>query len=157
LQAGAGGTGDSSTAERQIASGRLLCDTYRAAQDLVTTRSYSLTYLSATLLNIDRPDIEYEKISSYFWNAGQLIEMIQHCQFDSYLVSQLMFKFQFLPLTKQLTNLAGNLWSRTMMGARAERNEYLLLHEFHEKKYICPDKPQFNQTQQEILDVDEGT
>jgi DNA polymerase alpha subunit A len=51
-----------------------------------------------------------------------------------------MSKLQVLALTKQLTNLAGNLWSRTMTGARAERNEYLLLHEFHEKKYIVPDK-----------------
>lgn len=51
-----------------------------------------------------------------------------------------MFKLQVLPLTKQLTNLAGNLWARTMTGARAERNEYLLLHEFHKNKYICPDK-----------------
>ena len=30
-----------------------------------------------------------------------------------------------------------------MMGARSERNEYLLLHEFHNRKYICPDKVQF--------------
>ena len=37
-----------------------------------------------------------------------------------------------IPLTKQLTNLSGNLWSRTIRGARAERIEYLLLHEFHD-------------------------
>ncbi|KAJ3276787.1 DNA-directed DNA polymerase alpha catalytic subunit pol1 [Terramyces sp. JEL0728] len=140
LQVGAGGTGDSSFAERQIAAGRILCDTYRAAKDLVNSKSFSLSYLSATQLKIERPDIEYDKIASYFWETSKLLEMIKHSQFDTWLATQLLFKLQFLPLTKQLTNLAGNLWSRTMSGARAERNEYLLLHQFHEKKYICPDK-----------------
>ncbi|KAL8935968.1 MAG: hypothetical protein Q9211_004427 [Gyalolechia sp. 1 TL-2023] len=45
-----------------------------------------------------------------------------------------------LPLSKVLTNLAGNSWARTLSGTRAERNEYILLHEFHRNKYICPDK-----------------
>ncbi len=47
---------------------------------------------------------------------------------------------QILPLTKQLTNLAGNSWNKTLNGGRAERNEYILLHDFHRQKYICPDK-----------------
>lgn len=50
---------------------------------------------------------------------------------------------QVIPLTKQLTNLSGNLWSRTIRGARAERIEYLLLHEFHSLKYVLPEKKAF--------------
>ena len=45
-----------------------------------------------------------------------------------------------LPLTKQLTNLSGSLWSRTLAGQRAQRIEMLLLHEFHARKFILPDK-----------------
>ncbi|KAJ2991108.1 DNA polymerase alpha catalytic subunit [Globomyces sp. JEL0801] len=141
MQSGAGGTGDSSFAEKQIVSGRLICDTFRAAKDFLNSKSNSLTYLSSTQLKIERCDIEYDKILSYFWDTQALIEMIQHCECDVYLVTQLMFKLQVIPLTKQLTTLAElNDRSRTMMGARSERNEFLLLHEFHSRKFICPDK-----------------
>lgn len=51
-----------------------------------------------------------------------------------------MFKLQVIPLSCQLTALSGNLWARTMRGGRAERIEYLLLHEFHKKKYLTPEK-----------------
>lgn len=66
--------------------------------------------------------------------------MIQHGLNDALLSLKLMFRFQIIPLTKQLTNLGGNLWSRSLTGGRAERNEYFLLHEFHNQKYIVPDK-----------------
>ena len=45
-----------------------------------------------------------------------------------------------VPLTLQLTTLGGNLWQRTLSAGRAERIEYLLLHEFHRRKYVLPDK-----------------
>lgn len=36
---------------------------------------------------------------------------------------------QVLPLTRQLTTIAGNLWAHSLKGQRAERIEFLLLHE----------------------------
>ena len=51
-----------------------------------------------------------------------------------------MNELNILPLALQITNIAGNLMSRTLRGGRSERNEMLLLHAFHEKDYIVPDK-----------------
>ena len=65
---------------------------------------------------------------------------VKMCEIDTFYTAALAFKRQLLPLTKVLTNLAGNSWARTLSGTRSERNEYILLHEFHRLKYICPDK-----------------
>mmetsp|Transcript_24497 Transcript_24497/g.32827 ORF Transcript_24497/g.32827 Transcript_24497/m.32827 type:complete len:201 (+) Transcript_24497:1455-2057(+) len=55
-----------------------------------------------------------------------------------------MMHLQIIPLTKQLTTIAGNLWFRSLQNARAERNEWLLMHEFYGRKFLCPDKKQLN-------------
>lgn len=36
--------------------------------------------------------------------------------------------------------LSGSLWNKTLQGARAQRIEMLLLHEFHDRKFILPEK-----------------
>jgi DNA polymerase alpha subunit A len=86
-----------------------------------------------------------------------LMNYVSHCEADTYFISALVLRLQMLSLTKVLTNLAGNSWARTLSGTRAERNEYILLHEFHRNKYICPDKYSSRQqkAEEKILDGDE--
>ena len=92
-----------------------------------------------TQLNANKPEVEQAAVPLMFDETPQLLQLVRCCENDAFLSLQLMFKIMVLPLTKQLTNLAGNLWTKSLQGKRAERIEYLLLHEFHKVinwKYI---------------------
>ncbi|KAG0346298.1 DNA polymerase alpha catalytic subunit [Podila humilis] len=156
LQSGAGGMGDTTAAEKQVMAGRLMCDTYLGAKEHVRSKSYSLTQLVAMQLGINRDNIEYEKIKQYFNSSVDLERMLRHSDFDTYLCIELMFNLQLLPLSRQLTALSGNLWSITLTAGRAVRNEYLLLHEFHRNKYICPDKAPFSKGNNGPVNLNDG-
>ena len=85
--------------------------------------------------------------------------LINHTEKDTFLTFKLMLHLNILPLTKQLTNIAGNLWFRSLQNARAERNEMLLMHEFRGRKYLCPDKRSLNAKEakkMEFGDEDQG-
>ncbi|CAL9114496.1 unnamed protein product [Musa textilis] len=130
-------------------AGRLLCDTYLCSRDLLKEVSYSLTQLAKTQLNRDTKEISPHDIPSMFQSSKMLLELastlelelyVEYGETDAWLSLELMFHLSVLPLTRQLTNISGNLWGKTLQGARAQRVEYLLLHAFHAKKYIMPDK-----------------
>ncbi|CAA2966660.1 DNA polymerase alpha catalytic subunit [Olea europaea subsp. europaea] len=121
-------------------AGRLLCDTYICSRDLLKEVSYSLTQLAKTQLNKDRKEITPHGIPQMFQNSESLLELIEYGETDAWLSMELMFHLSILPLTRQLTSISGNLWGKTLQGARAQRVEYLLLHAFHSKKFIVPDK-----------------
>jgi DNA polymerase alpha subunit A len=121
-------------------AGRLLCDTYLAAQEHLNETTYSLTNLAQTQLKTVRREIEPMDTPQYFQNSQTIVALGRHTLNDAQLVQRLMFKLQILPLSKQLTNIAGNLWSQTLKSNRAGRTEYLLLHEFHRLKYLVPEK-----------------
>ncbi|KAI9867059.1 MAG: DNA-directed DNA polymerase alpha catalytic subunit pol1 [Trichoglossum hirsutum] len=137
--------GGSFFAERQLISGRLLCDLANDLGKSLTTKcqSWSLTEMCELILgsNNTRRELDNEAaLKTWATTAHGLINYLKHCEADTYFIAAIALKLQMLPLTKILTNLAGNSWARTLSGTRAERNEYILLHEFHRKKYICPDK-----------------
>ncbi|ELR17510.1 DNA polymerase (pol2), putative [Acanthamoeba castellanii str. Neff] len=146
MNQGVGGTGDTTWQEKAVMAGRLVCDTYHSAKEFVRHKNYRLGELAKVQLGKDRPDLpmdEENNVAPYFSKTDMLLTLINHCGNDAYLAISLMFKIEVLPLTKHLTNVCGNLWSRSLMGARAERIEYLLLHRFHDQPkphFICPDR-----------------
>eukprot|EP00605_Chrysophyceae_sp_TOSAG23-4_P002371 GSChrysophyteH1.ASY1.ANO1.2623.1 assembled CDS len=121
-------------------SGRILCDTYKAAKEFLRETTYSLKHLAESQLGRQRREVDPVDVPRFFSSSKDIINLYRHTENDTLLVQSLMLKLQVIPLTKQLTNLSGNLWSRTMRGGKAERIEYLLLHKFHQKKYILPEK-----------------
>ncbi|KAJ0704122.1 putative DNA-directed DNA polymerase [Helianthus annuus] len=121
-------------------AGRLLCDTFLCSRDLLKEVSYSLTELAKTQLSKKRKEIAPHDIPRLFQSSQTLMELIEIGETDAWLSMELMFHLSVLPLTRQLTNISGNLWGKTLQGARAQRVEYLLLHAFHAKKFMVPDK-----------------
>ncbi|KAI9797262.1 MAG: DNA-directed DNA polymerase alpha catalytic subunit pol1 [Piccolia ochrophora] len=140
-----GRLGGSFFAERQLVSGRLLCDLANDLGKSLMTKcqSWSLGEMCELVLGSgnNRRFIDTEAaLDTWAKTAQGLMDFLKHCEADTHFIAAIALKLQMLPLTKVLTNLAGNSWARTMSGTRAERNEYILLHEFHKNKYICPDK-----------------
>ncbi|KAI8097000.1 uncharacterized protein BX664DRAFT_275449 [Halteromyces radiatus] len=148
LEADFGTTPFSAAKEKTLLTGRLICDTFTACKDLIQTNSYHLSALAESQLGIQRQTGSIHNMTNIPLDGSHIptILLATHCWLDAYLVMGLLFKFQILPLSKKLTNIAGNLWSKSLEFSRMNRNEYLLLHEFHQQKYICPDKS-FQDTQ----------
>ena len=90
--------------------------------------------------NLRRDVDNDDALKTWATSRDGLLNYVNHCEADTYFIAALALRVQMLPLSKVLTNLAGNSWARTLSGTRAERNEYILLHEFYKNKYICPDK-----------------
>lgn len=150
-------------AERALISGRLLCDLANDAGKSAMTKctSWSLTEMCSLYLGgTNRREFNNEEaLKTWATSKDGLMDYISHSEADTFFIAALALKVQLLPLTKVLTNLAGNSWARTLTGTRAERNEYILLHEFHRNKYICPDKAVFKgkeQVEEDNLDEESG-
>ncbi|KAI0115945.1 hypothetical protein GGR51DRAFT_502663 [Nemania sp. FL0031] len=155
-----GKAGGNVFAERQVMAGRLLCDLANDAGKSVMYKcqSWSLTEMCNLYLKDDtrRSDFDNEAaLKTWATEKQGLMNYLTHMEADTYYIAALALRTQILPLTKVLTNLAGNSWARTLTGTRAERNEYILLHEFHRNKYICPDKQFFKGRPKVEDEVDE--
>lgn len=126
-------------------AGRLLCDTYLSSRELLREVDYTLKTLANVLLSQDRHELPPPEVVKKYETAEGLRALMMHGESDAWLSLGIMFQLSVLPLTKQLTNLSGSLWNKTLQGQRAQRIEMLLLHEFHDRKFILPDKMSYKE------------
>ena len=73
-----------------------------------------MTEMCKTHLKVERQDIDPDDTASYFDGSvstpDRLLTFVRHCELDAHLQMAIASKVQILPLTKQLTQLAGNSW-----------------------------------------------
>ncbi|KAJ1117106.1 hypothetical protein NDU88_005306 [Pleurodeles waltl] len=142
-------------AERNAACGRMICDVQISAKELIRCKSYHLSDLVLQMLKTERIVMPAENIRNSYSDSQHLLYMLEHTWMDAKFILQIMCELNVLPLALQITNIAGNVMSRTLMGGRSERNEYLLLHAFHENNFIVPDKPSFKKPLQNMADEED--
>jgi DNA polymerase alpha subunit A len=129
--------------ERELFVGRLVCDVKISAKELIKCRSYDLDTLCQSVLKLkdgQRIDLESEDVLKMFQTSSDILKLVTLTMQDTAFVLKIMYGLNIIPLALQITNIAGNVMSKTLMGGRSERNEFLLLHAFSEKGYIVPDK-----------------
>ncbi|CAG4921539.1 unnamed protein product [Colias eurytheme] len=123
--------------------GRLVCDIKISAMELIRARSFDLDTLCITVLKMkegERLDVAIEDLPRYYESSNDLLQLVTLTMQDASYILKMMCELNVLPLALQITQIAGNIMSRTLLGGRSERNEFLLLHAFTEKNYIVPDK-----------------
>jgi DNA polymerase alpha subunit A len=128
------------SSRNEFTAGRLVVDTQQSAQELVHQANYTLKNLSSIYLKETVDEISANDVPQFFNTSKDLLRLVNLSLKDSHLSLKLMDSLLILPLTKQLTCLCGNLWSHSLRSARADRIEHLLLHEFHRRKFIVPEK-----------------
>lgn len=92
------------------------------------------------MLKAHRQVYDGSEVRNMFSETRTLMNLIETTATDAMYSLHIAADLNALPLAAQITNICGNILSRTLAGGRSERNEYLLLHAFSERNFIVPDK-----------------
>ena len=125
----------------QALAGRLVCDTYLAAREYHGREvDYTLKTLAGSLLKESKDELNLSNMHQYWNSVDGLLRVLKSSVADCRLSLGVMFALNVLPLTLQISTLTGYMWSKVLVGNRSARIESLLLHEFHGRKFLLPDK-----------------
>lgn len=121
-------------------TGLIMCDVYLMAQNLVKGRDYSLEELSELLLNVDSGK-KFNTTMKDSCKKRKEDVPFKCSHLEKARRTLLIFEaLDVLELSKQISEVCGCPLSKAFQNNRAERIEYLLLHELYEKKYLFPYK-----------------
>ncbi|CAG9766551.1 unnamed protein product [Ceutorhynchus assimilis] len=128
---------------QDLFTGRLVADLKISAKELIKSRTYDLPTLCQQVLKLREDqitDLEPDEVVRMYENTEDIFKLIEYTMQDTAYMLKILYDLNIIPLALQITNIAGNIMSKTLMGGRSERNEYLLMHAFQEKDYIVPEK-----------------
>jgi len=81
---------------------------------MILSTTWSMSEMCKTYLKVERedydPDDTAAKMDGSVGSPDTMLKFVRHCELDAHLQMAIAAKVQILPLTKQLTNLAGNSW-----------------------------------------------
>jgi len=77
---------------------------------LRSQKNYKLSTLARTQLSAEKVDVDEDSIFQYLTTANKLFKLCEIGVNDAFLALSLALKINVLPLTKQLTELGGNIW-----------------------------------------------
>lgn len=121
--------------KRMSLRGAILCDIYQVATSSIKGRTFSLEELSRNVLNEEYSTVHGGKEGG---RGAQVMSANAIAEVNA--IYKIFRALDVLELSKELTEICGNLLSRSMQNLIAERNEYLLLHEFYDKHILFPPK-----------------
>lgn len=130
---------------QRVCSGRLLVDLKNTfGEEIASSKctDYSLEEMCRVFLGQQRLPFDTNLASGNWLEQGTsgLVEIVRRSEYDTLFVTSIALKNQMLPLSRQLTCLAGNPWRATLAGTRSGRNDYLLMHEFTKHGFLIPEK-----------------
>jgi DNA polymerase alpha subunit A len=140
---------------RYFTSGRIICDTSLSLQEIMRESNYEITFLA------NRYDVRNNLKGNDEIYASQCnfdVEQAYQALEEARVCFELLNKFNILQLNKQLCDISGSLWVKSLQNSRTDRSEHLLLHELKRNKFILPDKSfqTFSQNIDETNEIQEN-
>ena len=122
-----------------LLKGRIIVDTMKHAEDSVKSADKKLSTLSSLLGLKPLLELTPDEISKRI-ECCEFSSVFLHTHQEALNVLGVLSELRVLESTLELANICGYMWQKVIAQNRAERNEYLIMHECYKEQCLIPDK-----------------